>query len=218
MKRAARERNWPSAYRNDTNVKADTHKSCRQRTSGGRRSPAAVLCEFRDVDGPAGTPRGGVGLPRRAWGTPQPSGAPARVPCGARGSCRRDAPRGGGQNRLQSTLRVWRETAGRARLRGPRPRGADDGVEPATRALKRPTLAQPARNTFSAAASSLPSSARGNRWPYVSAVIWMEACPSRACTTLSGSSSPPSTRRLMHQLAQKWLGCGGRGTWPCHRR
>jgi hypothetical protein len=49
VKRAARERNWPSAYRNDTNVKADTHKSPRQRTSGGRRSPAAVLCEFRNI-------------------------------------------------------------------------------------------------------------------------------------------------------------------------
>jgi hypothetical protein len=30
---------------------------------------------------------------------------------------------------------------------------------------------QPARNAFSAAASSAPSSVRGNRWPYVSAVI-----------------------------------------------
>ena len=34
----------------------------------------------------------------------------------------------------------------------------------------------------------------------MSAVIWIEAWPSRYCTILSGSSSPPSARRLMHQL------------------
>ena len=36
-------------------------------------------------------------------------------------------------------------------------------------------IAYPCRNAFSAAANSAPSSPLGNRWPYTSAVIWIEA-------------------------------------------
>jgi hypothetical protein len=33
--------------------------------------------------------------------------------------------------------------------------------------------------------------------------LWIDECPIRACATLSGSFSPPSTRRLTHHDAQK---------------
>src|SRR5215470_16269912 len=32
----------------------------------------------------------------------------------------------------------------------------------------------------------------------------MEPCPSKPCTTLTGSSRPPSAFRLMHHDAKKW--------------
>src|SRR5258706_12187143 len=51
----------------------------------------------------------------------------------------------------------------------------------------------------SAAASSLPSSALGNRCPYVSIVITMDECPSRSCTIFAGSPRPASSVTLMHQ-------------------
>ena len=57
------------------------------------------------------------------------------------------------------------------------------------------------RKVFSAAASSAPSSPRGNRCPYTSAIIVIEAWPRRLCTSFSGNSRPPSTRRLMHHDA-----------------
>ena len=41
----------------------------------------------------------------------------------------------------------------------------------------------------------------GNRWPYTSSVIVIDECPRRSCTTLAGSSRPPSARRLMHHDA-----------------
>ncbi len=53
----------------------------------------------------------------------------------------------------------------------------------------------------SAASSSCPSPPEGKRCPYRSSVIANDACPSCSCTVLSGSSTPPSASRLMHQLA-----------------
>jgi len=58
-----------------------------------------------------------------------------------------------------------------------------------------------ASNAISAAANSAPSSPLGNRWPYTSIVMAIEACPMRCCTVLGGSSRPPSTLRLMHHDA-----------------
>src|SRR5262249_17260831 len=65
-----------------------------------------------------------------------------------------------------------------------------------------------ARRRFSAAASSALSSAPGHSCPKRSAVSTMVEWPRRSCTFLSGSSRPPSARRLIHHEAEKWRRAG----------